>query len=160
MFIEVIICLAAIAACVWVLITAVKTVFGKIKLAARELKQAEDIEKRYADAIMSKYVKNGKVPSWAYDQLLRELKAYCNRAEHLSFSTYFDNHKPEAVKLPEDFKLTTSASRNQLTEACVVRFRDFDLENYSRSGQLSDYEQETMVYLSRMWFFQTIFAVL
>ena len=96
------------------------------------------------------------MPSWAYDDVVAELKRYCRSARLLTFDDYFDKNKPEVVKLPAQFKMPMPTLPAALEETCVIRFRDFDLDSYRRTKQLSPFEQETLDYLCKMWFFSDL----
>ena len=129
----IIILLAAIIICVVILAKLLKTILGTVKSTAHQVKTVNAAETYGADALLNKYVKEGKIPSWAYDGMVQELKQYCRNTKLLVFEDYLDKHKPEIVDLPVDFKLAMPSSINILIETCVVRFRDFDLENYKKT---------------------------
>lgn len=149
----IIICLALIGICVALICVLLKKVFSTIKGAASQMKSVTSSEIQGADAILKPYVKDGKIPSWAYDNVVAELKYYCRNTRLLTFDEYFDKNRPEVVKIPSQFKMQIPTSTAVLTETCVIRFRDFDLETYRRTKQLAPFEQETLDYLCRMWFF-------
>ena len=134
-----------------------KDIFGVLKFNFGQFneaqKQEEKIETQNADAILYRYAKGNKIPSWAYDRAVKELKAYCGRAKQITYATYMADQKLEVVPLTETYKLEPGVAPRDLTLACMMRLRQFDLETYGSTGKLLPKDQEVMDNLIKMWFF-------
>lgn len=148
-----IISLVFIVVCIAIVIWILKTIVSYFKYRVKEMQYLINSEKEAANAILYKYAKKGKIPSWAFDAVQSELKQYCKRAQFLDYDDYISKQELEILKLPEYFHLEESANSKTLVEECVIRFRDFDMDTYMRTGKLSDYDKETYDYLVRMWYF-------
>ncbi len=145
-----------LAIVIW-LVKMMKDMIDIIKYNFRNHKRQEEIEeqteKQNADAILYRYAKENKIPSWAYDRAVKDVKVYCGRTKHITFHTYMDAQKLEVVPLPVAFKMEPGTPAKELELACIVRIREFDLESCSRNGKLQPKDQETMDNLVKMWFF-------
>ncbi len=151
-----IIALIGLGICIAFIFLILKKMFLIIKGTASGFKSTKSRETQEADAILMPYVKDGKIPSWAYDDVVAKLKRYCEKTELLTFEGYIDKIKPEVVQLPSQFKMKIPTPPATLTEVCIIRFRDFDLDTYRHTHQLSPFEQETLDYLCKMWFFSDL----
>lgn len=152
-----IIALVVLLAIVIYLLKMMKGMIDTIKFNFRNFKRQEQMEeqmeKQNADAILYHYAKDNKIPSWAYDRAVKDVKVYCGRTKHITFHTYMDAQKLEVVPLPAAFKMEPGTPAKELELACVVRIREFDLEACARTGKLQPKDQETMDNLVKMWFF-------
>ncbi len=148
-----IVCLIVVAICSMLLIRIAKTIVSYFKNRVQEMRYVIRTENEDANAILSKYVKKGKIASWAYDIVISELKQYSKRAQFLNWEEYIDKQKLEVVKLPKYFAVEETADRKVLDEECLSRFRDFDMNTYMRTKILTDYDKETYDYLVGMWYF-------
>lgn len=134
-----------------------KDMISVLKFNFRQFKKSqameEQMEKQNADAILYRYAKGNKIPSWAYERAVKEIKTYCGRTKHITFSSYMDANKLEVVPLTETYKMEPGISAQELKLACGVRIREFDMEAYVRTGKLLPKDQEVMDSLVKMWFF-------
>jgi len=152
-----IITLIVLLAIVIFLLKIMKGMIDVIKFNFRSFMRQEQMEKQMekqnADAILYRYAKDNKIPSWAYDRAVKDVKDYCGRTKHITFRTYMDEQKLDVIPMPVAFKMEPGTPVKELELACVVRIREFDLEACARTGKLQPKDQETMDNLVKMWFF-------
>lgn len=135
---------------VWVYIQNIRLSW---KLFKRQNEMEERAEKMGADAILSRYAKNGKIPSWAYDQTVKELKAYCKRAKQLNYTLYMADQKLETVPMDPAFRYNPNTPFEEQKLLFVTWIRDLDLETYWRTGKPTAKDQDKINEMVKVWYF-------
>ena len=123
------------------------------KLFKRQNEMKERAERMGADAILYRYAKDGKIPSWAYEQTVKELKAYCKRAEQLNYTLYMADQKLETIPMDPVFRYNPNTPFEEQKLLFATWIRDFDLETYGRTGKPTSRDQEKMNEMAKVWYF-------
>lgn len=145
--------LGIVAFLVYIVWSGIQSIVLSWKLQKRQGEVEEKMERMGADAILYRHVKDGKIPSWAYDRATKELKAYCNRAKRLDYSLYMADQKLEVIPMNPAFQFEANTPIGEQKMVFATQIREFDLETYGRTGKPAARDQERMDEMAKVWYF-------
>lgn len=151
--IVILVLLGIIAYLLYLIWSGIQSIRLSWKLFKRQNEMEERSERMGADAILCRYAKNGKIPSWAYDQTIKELKAYCKRAKQLNYTLYMADQKLEVVPMDPAYRYNPNTPFEEQKLLFATWIRDLDLETYWRTGNPAAKDQKKLTEMVKVWYF-------